>query len=199
VANPERVDGLASRVLGLVLAGPVDAEDARLVLAQVPEFGDAAHLIVRRLAAEARWEEFDAIVQLAGAAALVDVGPVLCDVLESDARPPRPGHIVDVLGQLRYDDAVELLERLLGRFVYAEVDLSNARRCLRALSVMGTDRSRAKLHIISWYDWPAPIPQWAAEELLVDTGVVLGEVGDDGRWTPGWRIPGWDPDGGGSS
>jgi hypothetical protein len=83
----------------------------------------------------------------------------------SDARPPRPAYLVDVLGQLRYDDAARLLESLVGQFVYADEDLSGARRCLRALAVTGP-ASRMRLTLISWIsDWPAPIPHWAAEEL----------------------------------
>jgi hypothetical protein len=114
------MDGLAASVLRVLPHSPVDAEAARVVLAEVPEFGNAARPMVRRLAAEARWEELDAIVQLAAVAALADVAPMLCELLKSDARPPRPGHLVDALGQLRYDDAAELLERPVGQFVYAD-------------------------------------------------------------------------------
>ncbi|MGI5175784.1 hypothetical protein ACQEVZ_05565 [Dactylosporangium sp. CA-152071] len=165
VADPERMDRLAASVLRVLPPAPVDAEAARAVLAQVPEFGEAAPGMVRRLAAEARWEELDAIVQLAAVAALVDVAPLLCEVLGSDARPPHPGHLVDALGQLRYDDAAELLERLVGQFVYAAGDLSLARRCIRALAATGKPNSRARLTLISWRDWPGPIQQWATHEL----------------------------------
>jgi len=135
------------------------------VLAEVPEFADAAPGMVRRLAAEARWEELAAIVQLAAVAALVDVAPVLREALESDARPPSPGDLVDALGQLRSDDAAELLEALVGQFVFADGDLSGARRCIRALAAIDKPDSRARLTLISWKDWPGPIHQWAADEL----------------------------------
>ncbi|MFG2039555.1 hypothetical protein [Dactylosporangium sp. NPDC048998] len=182
VADSGWVDRLAARVLGEAPRGPVDAETARLVLERVPEFAAAAPVLVRRLAAEARWEELDVIVQLAGAAALVDVGPVLCDVLMSDARPPRPGHLVDMLGQLRYGDAARLLESLVGQFVYADGDLSDARRCLRALAVMGSD-ARIRLTLISWgRDWPAQVPQWAAQELEATGDRIPSPLGPD-EWT----------------
>jgi hypothetical protein len=129
------------------------------------QLGDVAPVVVRRLAAEQRWDELDAIVQLAGAAALVDVAPVLREVLESDARPPHPGTILDALGQLKYDDAARLLESLAAQFVYADGDLPNARRCLRALAAIGTPNARFRLTTISCGDWPAPIAQWAAQEL----------------------------------
>jgi hypothetical protein len=189
VADPERVDHLTVRVLRVLRVlppGPIDAEAARLVLAQVPEVGDAAPVMVRRLAAEARWEEFDAIVQLAGVTALIDIAPVLCEVLESDAKPPRPGHIVDALRQLRYDDAARLLRSLVEQFVYADVDWSNARRCLRALAAIGKPNSRFTLTLISWDAWPAPIAQWADQELEA-TGqkIHVQGLGPDGATTRG--------------
>jgi hypothetical protein len=165
VADVQRVDRLVVNVLSEVLPGTGDAEAARLVLARVPEFSDEAPVMVRRLAAEARWNEFDTIIALAGAAGLVNIAPVLCEILESDARPPRPGHIVDVLGWLRFDDAAQLLERLVGRFIYADESFSDARRCLRVLAAMGAN-SRAVLTLMSWRDdWPDPIQRWAIEEL----------------------------------
>nr|BFE57008.1 hypothetical protein GCM10020063_015340 [Dactylosporangium thailandense] len=130
----------------------------------VPESADAAHSTVRRLAGEARWEELDAVVQQA-AAELADVAAVLCEVLESDARPPRPGHLIDALGRLRYDDAAELLESLVGQFAYADGGLPDARRCIRALAAIDKPNSRVRLTLISWRDWPGPIQRWAAQEL----------------------------------
>jgi hypothetical protein len=165
VADPRRVDGLAVRVLRARPPAAVGAAAARLVLDRVPEFGGAAPALVRRLAAEARWADLDAIVRLAAAAGLVQVAPVLCEVIESDARPPRPGPLVDALGQLRYDAAAGLLRNLVAQFVYADADLAGARRCLRALAAIGTPQARANLTFISWEDWPAPIGRWADEEL----------------------------------
>jgi hypothetical protein len=126
---------------------------------QVPDREpETAPLIVRRLAAEARWEEFEAFVEQASAA---DIGPVLCEVLDSDANPPRPGPIVQALGRLEYGDAADTLERLLARFVFADNDLTNARLCLRTLRTIG---KADRLPLIAWGDWPDPIPQWAAAE-----------------------------------
>ncbi|MFF5229382.1 hypothetical protein [Dactylosporangium sp. NPDC000521] len=165
VPNPERMDRLARRFLDIAQKGQVSADSASLLLARVPEFGDAVAGLVRRLAAEARWEDFDTVITVAGAAGLVDVGPVLCEVLESDAGAPRPGRIVDVLAQIECDEAAELFRSLLGRFVYACGDLPNARRCLHALATAGRD-SRVLLTLISWTDeWPEPIRDWAIEEL----------------------------------
>ncbi|WP_144127598.1 HEAT repeat domain-containing protein [Catellatospora sichuanensis] len=165
VPNPERIDRIAASVLRILPPGPVHTETARAVLSQVPEFGSAARPIIRRLAAEARWKELGSIVQLAAVAALDDVAPVLCEVLESNARPPHPGDLVDALGQLRYDEAAELLEGLIGQFAYADGDLSDARRCIRALAAIDGQKSRARLTLISWRDWPGPIRQWAVWEL----------------------------------
>ncbi|WP_432992771.1 hypothetical protein [Dactylosporangium sp. CA-233914] len=165
VPNPQRLDRLADGVLRVLPAGPVDTQAASAVLARVPEFADAARPMVRRLAAEARWDALDAIVDLAAAAELVDVAAVLCEVLESDARPPRPGHLVDALGRLRYDDAAELLESLVGQFVFATGDLADARRCIRALAAIDKSNSRVLLTLISWRDWPGPVQRWAAQEL----------------------------------
>jgi hypothetical protein len=49
--------------------------------------------------------------------------------------------------------------------VYADVDLSSVRRCLRALAAIGKPNARYSLTLISWEDWPAPIAQWADQEL----------------------------------
>jgi hypothetical protein len=136
------------------LSGPRHFEEL------VPD-SHAAAAKVRRLAAEARWDEFDAFVELASTTGIADIGPVLCEVLESDANPPRPGNIVQALGRLRYGDAAETLERLLGRFVFADNDLTNARLCLRTLRTIG---KAERLPIIAWGDWPDPIPQWAVAE-----------------------------------
>lgn len=112
-----------------------------------------------RLAAEGRWDDFHTAIDRAGRDEVT--GALLCSVLDSDLDPPNPGHIVDVLARLRYADAGETLERLLGRFVYADHDLDNAHRCLRAIRAIG----RAEmLPLIAWSDWPDPIPQWAAAE-----------------------------------
>lgn len=194
VADPERIDRLAAGVLRALPPGPVDDEAARRILAEVPEFGETAGLVVCRLAAAARWDEFDAVVELAAAAGLVDVAPVLAELIESDAAPPRPGRVVEALGRLKDDDDSHLMHRLLARSVYADKDLRDVRRCLHALIEIGTDRSLARPHLISWQDWPDPIPRWAAEELLAGTGRALGEFGPDGSWTPGFRVPGWRPD-----
>ena len=165
VADPERIDHLAAGVLRALPPGPVDAAAAGRVLAEVPRFALAAPAVVRRLAAEQRWDELDAIVRLAGVAGLVDVAPVLGEVLESDTRPPRPGAFVDALGQLRYDEAAGLLKSLAAQLVYAAGDLPNVRRCLRALAAIGKANARYHLLTIAWGDWPAPVAQWADEEL----------------------------------
>jgi hypothetical protein len=120
VADPEWVDHLIDRVLRVVPPGSVDASAALTVNEQVPSFLDEAPLILRR---GAHWEKFDAIVSLARALGLVDVWPVLCEVLDSDAEVPDPGHIVDVLGQLRFDGAAEALARQVAYFVYVNEDL----------------------------------------------------------------------------
>jgi hypothetical protein len=165
VADPQRVDRVAAQVLAAAPAGRVDAQAAGSVLAVVPEFADLAPIIVRRLAAEARWDQFDTVIGLAGAAGLVTVGPALCEVLGSDARPPRPTHIVEVLGQRHFDDAAQEIERLIARYVYADQDLTNVRQCMRVMATAG-QRSRIYLTLLSWHDdWPTPIAQWAAEEL----------------------------------
>ncbi|WP_432836905.1 hypothetical protein [Dactylosporangium sp. CA-092794] len=166
VPDPERVDRLAARVLGVVPpSGPVEAETAARVLAQVPEFAAAAPIMVRRPAAEGRWAEFDAVIRLAGAAGLADVGSVLCELLESDVVMPRPGNVVDVLGELRLDAAADLLDSQVAQFVYAYGDAATARRCLRAMAVMGTN-SRVRLTLLHWSEgWPVPVPEWAGEEV----------------------------------
>jgi len=122
----------------------------------VPETAPA---IVHQLAAERRWDEFDEFIEQAGT---TDFGPVLCEILDSDLNPPRPGNIVKALGRLHYGDAADTLERLLGRFVYADNDRTNARLCLRTLRTIG---KAERLPLIAWGDWPDPIPQWAAAEL----------------------------------
>jgi hypothetical protein len=165
VANPEHIDHLAAVLLRLLPPNDVDAQAARRVLAQVPQFEPAAPAVVRWLAAQERWDELNTIVQLAAAAALVDVAAALCEVLESDARPPHPGSLVDALGQLQYDPATHLLVSLVGQFVYAHEDLPSARRCLRALAAIRKPNARYNLTLISWGDWPAPIAQWADQEL----------------------------------
>ncbi len=112
-----------------------------------------------KLAAEERWDDFHTASDQAGNDD--DIGPVLCELLDSNANPPNPGHIVVVLARLRYAAAGETLERLLGRFVYADNDLDNAHRCLRAIRAVGRVEM---LPLIAWSDWPDPIPQWAAAE-----------------------------------
>ncbi|MEU7876579.1 hypothetical protein [Dactylosporangium sp. NPDC049140] len=165
VPQPEQVDRLIERVFSIAPQGLAGEEAARLVLAEIPEFRSAAALVVRRLAGQTRWDEFETIVGLAAAGGLVDISPVLCELLVSNVRPPHPERIVDVLSAFRYDDAVELLESLVGQFVYADEDLFKARRCLRALAVI-SEQSRIRLTLISWSrEWPPPIPRWAAEEL----------------------------------
>jgi hypothetical protein len=114
---------------------------------------------VRRLAAEKRWDEFDAFIEQASAAGNRDIGAVLCEIL--DANPPHPEHIVKALGRLQYADGADHIERLLARFVYADDDLTNARLCLSTLRTIG---KADRLPLIAWGDWPDPIPQWAAAE-----------------------------------
>jgi hypothetical protein len=114
---------------------------------------------VRRLAAEKRWDELDAFIEQASSAGNRDIGPVLCEIL--DANPPRPENILKALGRLQYADAADPIERLLGRFVYADKDLTNAKLCLSTLRTIG---KADRLPIIAWGDWPEPIPQWAAAE-----------------------------------
>ncbi|MBB2940617.1 hypothetical protein FB565_000321 [Actinoplanes lutulentus] len=169
VADADRIDQLAAQVLRVLPAGSVDASSAQVVSAAVPDFGAAAPLMVRRLAAEARWADLDAIVQLAAAAGLADVAAVLCEVLESDARPPQPGHLVDALGRMQHPAAVDLLPGLIDQFVYAYQDLPGARRCIRALGAIGTGKARARLALahLSWTDAPEPVRQWLAEESQV--------------------------------
>jgi hypothetical protein len=72
---------------------------------------------------------------------------------------------VDTLGRLKYDPAAVLLKSLVGQFVYADRDLSNARRCLKALAAIGKPNAHSHLILISWMDWPAPIARWADQEL----------------------------------
>lgn len=165
VADPERIDRidrLAAGVLGALPAAPVDEQAARRILALEPEFGAAAGMVVRRLAAGGRWDEFHAVVELAAVAGLAGVAPVLAELAVSDAGPPRLGHVVEALGRLRYDGDAYLLQLLLGRFVYADKDLAGARSCLHALAAIGTGHARARLYMISLQDWPDPIPRWAA-------------------------------------
>ncbi len=168
VADPERIDRLAAVVLRGKPPGPVGEEAARRVPAEF-RAGSAAAVVVRRLAATARWDDFDAIVELAVVAGLAGVAPVLAELLESDTAPPRPGPVVEALGRLGYDEDPHLMGRLLGRFLHADRDLPTARRCVHALAAMGTDRARAELLAISWQDWPDPVPRWVAEELLNGT------------------------------
>ncbi len=193
VDDPDRIDLLTARVLDALPPGDPDPETAARVLADVPDFAAAAAPAVRRLAARSRHAELDAVVRLAAAAGLADVAPVLCQLIESDAAPPRISAMVSALGRHRCEDAVDLMEPVLHRRWYAHDDLAGVRACLRALAGIGTNGSRARLHIISWRDLPEPIPRWAAEEALAGTGVALGEFAADGTWTPGIHIPGWRP------
>ncbi|WP_344610996.1 hypothetical protein [Dactylosporangium salmoneum] len=137
-----------------------------LACAQIPEFEASAPAVVRRLAGERRWEDFETVVRMATAADLADVAPVLCDVLRSDTRPPRLDHIVDALARLMHDEAADLLESLVAQFVYAFDDPPAARHCLRAMARTGP-HCRVRLILMSWDpdSWPPPLPEWAVEAM----------------------------------
>ncbi|MEU4619922.1 hypothetical protein AB0G04_08070 [Actinoplanes sp. NPDC023801] len=167
VAGPGEIDSAVASLVSLLPRGPLDGEAVReaLPLMPGPEFALLAPSMVRRLAAQGRWAEFEAIIGLAGAAGVAEVGPVLCELLDSSLRVPNPWHVIDVLAQVRFDDSVETLERQFLRFVYADNDLPSARRCLRAFAAINGTRSRVFLNLISWGDWPPPIREWAVQEL----------------------------------
>lgn len=101
---------------------------------------------------------------------LDSLGAVLCEQLESDARPRETaqlGAVVDALGVLRYEPAIDLLRSLVGQAVYAYNDLALARRCLRALSAIATSQSVCALMVIHMGadNWPSRLLEWASEEL----------------------------------
>ncbi|GAA1572573.1 hypothetical protein GCM10009827_113190 [Dactylosporangium maewongense] len=144
------------------------------------------HGTVRRLALAGRWPE------LASTGWPVEAAPSLCDVLDSDLDVPVRGALVDRLARLDFAPAAGVIQRQLGRFVYVEPDLTAARRCLHALSTM-TGTAFATLLTHAWFNgWPAPVPQWAAEEVEAANGYALGQVDAGGRWVSAWDIPGWD-------
>jgi hypothetical protein len=166
VVGPAEIDRAVAS-LGLLPRDARDAEAVREALHVMPEpeFALLVPSMVRRLAAQERWAEFEAIIGLAGAAGVAEVGPVLCELLDSSLQVPDRARVIDVLARVRFDDAVETLERQFLRYIYADKDLLGARRCLRAFAAINKSRSRVYLNLISWRDWPPPVRDWAVQEL----------------------------------
>lgn len=155
------------------VADPAGADRRiRALLSGGTDFGDNAPELVRRLAAGSRWPEFGTFIGLAAAAGRTEIGPVLCELLDSSLHPPDRLHVVETLPRLGHDEAGDTLWRQLSHFVHVDRDLGSARRCLRAMAVTGR-RCRAMLLVIAWERppvtsadrWPAEIPRWAEEEL----------------------------------
>ncbi|SDT81222.1 hypothetical protein [Actinoplanes derwentensis] len=168
VAGPAEIDRAVASLVSVLSRGPLDAEVVReaLRVMPAPEFALLVPSMVRRLAAGERWADFEAITGLAGVAGVAEVGPVLCELLDSSLPVPDRGHVVEVLARVRFDDAVETLEREFLCYVYADEDLPGARRCLRAFAAIDKARSRVYLNLISWRDWLPPIiREWAVQEL----------------------------------
>ncbi|WP_203792683.1 hypothetical protein [Actinoplanes couchii] len=160
VADPGEVDRAVASLLGQLRRGPLDPDVVR------PEFAFLMPSMVRRLAAGERWADFEAVTGLAVAAGVAEVGPVLCELLDSSLPVPDRAHVVEALVRLRFDDAVETLEREFLRCLYADEDLPGARRCLQAFARIGKPRSRVYLNLLSWRDWlPPALREFAVQEL----------------------------------
>jgi hypothetical protein len=170
VADPSRVDQLTVRVLAVLPHDIVEDDDVRRAVNELPTIGDDVSHVLRRLAARARWDEFARVANMVRVVRMIEAGPVLCELLESDLEIPDPGGIVDALGALRLNETVTVLIRQLGRFLAADADVSQSLRCLHALGAVGTNGSHAALTFIAKGHWP--------EEIRAEAARVLAQEGD---------------------
>jgi hypothetical protein len=118
---------------------------------------DTAPAVLRRLASEGLWDDFDGIAQVAADLGLPSIATVLCEVLESEVYPRVPVFFIDTLAQLGTPGAVPALVDQLARFVDSGTDPVHSRRCLYALYGLGTSEARRALSGIALGKWPSDV------------------------------------------
>ncbi|PVC80678.1 hypothetical protein DBP19_35655 [Streptomyces sp. CS090A] len=163
----------AERLLG---SGYLEEGAIRAAAQSIPDIAPNVISWLRHFRSEQDWRRLEKFSEVARVLHPEELGPILCEVLDSDSEGVLKEDLIEILGEIEYTEAVPVIEKVLRESVLSDAPYYQLSvKCIYSLGRIGTSAARDVLHQFVDSAWPDQIRWHSAVELEIEEELGFDE------------------------